>query len=88
MASQEVLCIIPLILHKTLSFDIMDLLQNAGMPLAEAIRYIQDKRKDYRCVEVKYADQVQSTFTCKVFGSCFGHIVRIPLLCCFENCDI
>lgn len=30
----------------------------AGMPLSKAVKYVRDKKSDFRCVEVKYADQV------------------------------
>ena len=30
----------------------------AGMPLSKAVKYVRDKKLEYRCVEVKYADQV------------------------------
>ena len=28
------------------------------MPLKEAVRYIQSRKRDFRCVELKYADKV------------------------------
>ncbi len=29
-----------------------------GMALSKAVKYVREKKSDYRCVEVKYADQV------------------------------
>lgn len=28
------------------------------MPLSKAVKYVRDKKSEYRCIEVKYADQV------------------------------
>lgn len=30
------------------------------MPLATAVQHVRERKSDFRCVEVKYADQVQS----------------------------
>lgn len=28
------------------------------MPLSKAVKYVRGKKSEYRCVEIKYADQV------------------------------
>ena len=41
----------------------------AGMPLSRALMYVRNKKADYRCVEVKYADKVGSKTKIYGYGS-------------------